>query len=323
MTSASSNPPKRQSGTRVLKRITLIQQQGLTENRAANVAALLSAIDAEAPDADVVMPTELCTTPYFGVLRDPAIWDWAEELTGEVVRAVSERAARHRTTILLPLYFASGGKRENAVLVIDPDGQPIDGQCADGRVRPHFSKVHLPAAWRDGKGLEEQFYFTPGDAFPVFDTPAGRIGILVCYDRRFPEAWRSLALAGAEIVFVPACVPLWSPGSRASTADMFVTELRTHACENGVFVAACGRAGHQRLRHVDSHFVGLSCVIDPAGAVLDTAPSDAAARLTVDIDLAEVAKVRHRLTVLRDRRPEAYDTGEGAKPRSAAARQAS
>ncbi len=294
------------SGT---KRIALIQQQGLTEDRAANAAALLRTIDAEAPEADVVMPTELCTTPYFGVLRDPAIRGWAQAWTDDLVQAVCERAARHRTTVLLPIYLDSAGVRENAVLVIGPDGRRIAGRCADGSTRPHFSKVHLPAAWRDGKGLDEPFYFTPGDGFPVFDTPAGRVGILVCYDRRFPEAWRSLLFAGAEIIFVPACVPVWSPGARASTADMFIAELRTRACENGVFVAACGRAGRQRLRDVESHFVGLSCVIDPAGAVLGTAPPDDAAQLVVDIDLAEVARVRRRLTILCDRRPEAYAAG--------------
>lgn len=293
-------------------RIALIQQQGLTEDRAANVADLLRAIDAAAPEADVVMPTELCTTPYFGVVRDPAIRGWAEEPSGDVVRAVSERAARHEATILLPLYLAGGGVRENAVLVIGPDGRRIDGRCADGSVRRHFSKVHLPEAWRDGRGLDEPFYFAAGDAFPVFDTPAGRLGILVCYDRRFPEAWRSLALGGAEIVFVPACVPVWSPGSRASTADMFITELRTRACENGVFVAACGRAGRQRFRDVESRFVGLSCVIDPAGAVLDAAPEDEAARLAVEIDLTDVARIRRRLTVLRDRRPDAYAMPDGS-----------
>lgn len=289
-----------------MTRIALIQQSGLTENRDANVAALLAAIDAVGPSADVVMPTELSTTAYFPVLRDPAFKAWAEPLDGEVVGAIAQRARMHRATILFPLYLDRGDRQHNAVLVIGPDGRTIKGNCADGSAEPFFAKVHLPDSRSRRGGLDEPFYFAPGDGFPVFDTPSGRIGVLVCYDRRFPEAWRSLLFAGAELIFVPACVPFWKPGARASTADMFVTELRTRACENGMFVACCNRAGEQRLRDVVSRFVGQSCVIDPTGAVLRLAPEDEAATVLVDVDLDEVARVRRRLPVLRDRRPDAY-----------------
>lgn len=291
-------------------RIALIQQQGLTEDLAANAAELLATIDAVASAADVVMPTELCQTPYFGVLRDNAVREWAETIDGEFVQAVAALAARHTTTIVLPLYLRSGDIRENAALVIGPDGNFIEGECADERTRGHYAKVHLPCAWRGDRGLDEPFYFSRGTTFPVFDTPIGKAGILICYDRRFPEAWRSLVFAGAELVFVPSCVPVWSPGARASTADMLLAELRTRACENGVFVAACGRAGHQRLRDVDSQFVGRSCVIDPAGGLLDSASEEAAECLTVAIELEDVARTRRRLTVLQDRQPSAYDYGE-------------
>ena len=266
----------------------------------------MAAIDAVGPEADLIMPTELSTTAYFPVLRDAAFKAWAEPLDGEVVCAVARRARTYRATILFPLYLDLGGRQQNAVLVIGPDGRLIDGVCADGSAERFFAKIHLPDSRRGSGGLDEPFYFAPGDRFPVFDTPAGRIGVLLCYDRRFPEAWRSLVFAGAELIVVPACVPFWKPGARASTADMFVTELRTRACENGVFVACCNRAGEQRLRDVVSRFVGQSCVIDPTGAVLKIAPGDEAATVLADVDLDEVARVRRRLTILRDRRPDAY-----------------
>ena len=294
-------------------RVALIQQAGLTEDRAGNVRRLLGAIDAAAPHADAVMPTELCHAPYFGVLRDTTLLGWAERLDGELVEAIAKRAAAHAVTILLPLYLACGASRYNAVLVIGPDGRRIDGRSADGSVHRYFAKVHLPSSWRDGRGLDEPFYFAPGDHFPVFETPVGKVGVLVCYDRRFPEAWRALALAGAEIVFVPACVPVWSPGDGASTADLFLAELRTRACENGVFVAACGRAGTQQLRHVESRFVGRSCIVGPAGEVLAHGPADEAATVTASIDPATVARVRRRLTLWRDRRPEVYPHDGGRR----------
>ncbi len=288
------------------RRLVLLQQAGLSADRDANVADLLERMASAAAEADLIVPTELSTTAYFAVLHDDAITDWAEKLDGELVGRVSELARAHRTTILLPLYLESGDKRENAVIVIGPDGERIDGRSADGSTQPYYSKTHLPDAWHKGRGLDEPYYFARGNHYPVFDTPIGKVGILICYDRRFPEAWRSLVFGGAELIFVPSCVPAWNPGAKASTGEMFVAELRTRAVENGVFVAACNRAGEQQLQDVSSTFVGQSCVIDPAGAVLAAAPADEAVDLVVDVDPTEVARIRRRLTIFRDRRPDTY-----------------
>jgi N-carbamoylputrescine amidase len=210
--------------------------------------------------------------------------------------------------VLLPIYLKSAdGILVNAVVVAGPDGRLIQGNVRGREPVSYFAKVHLPSAWRDGKGIDEPFYFHRGDCFPVFETPHGRIGILTCYDRRFPEAWRSLALAGAELIFMPSCVPAWRPSSLASTSDMFMTELRTRACENGVFVAACNRVGDQSFQNTATHFIGRSCVIDPAGGVVDEASATSAANLVVGIDLDDVRRVRRRLTLLEDRQVDAYD----------------
>lgn len=289
-------------------RIALIQQANLPPDPQRNKAELSGTIACLAKEADLVMPTELSTTPYFGTVRDQRLKAWAEKINGPFLTEIGAIAARHKATILMPVYLdCEDGNLANAVVVFGPDGAIIHGHSPHRKSVPYFTKVHLPLAWRNGKGLDEPFYFHRGDCFPVFRTPKANIGVLVCYDRRFPEAWRSVALAGAELVFMPSCVPAWNPSALASTADMFVAELRTRACENGVFVAACNRAGAQDLGGVETHFVGRSCIIDPAGGVVKQSPSSGADTLIAEIDLDDVRRVRRRLNLLRDRQPDAYD----------------
>lgn len=291
-------------------RIALIQQAGLSPEPEQNKAELCELIDRLAAQADFVMPTELSTTPYFGIVRDRSLEPWAEELGGSFLTKVAQIAERRNATVLIPVYLkCENGTFANVVVVYGPDGRMVQGDLPGREPVGYFTKVHLPSAWRDDKGLDEPFYFRRGDGFPVFATPRARIGVLICYDRRFPEAWRSMALAGAELIFMPSCVPSWNPGSLASTGDMFVLELQTRACENGVFVAACNRAGEQKFRNIVTQFVGRSCVIDPAGGVLEQAPAAAAANLTIEIDLDDIRRVRRRLNLLQERQPHAYDLG--------------
>jgi N-carbamoylputrescine amidase len=287
--------------------VGLIQQANLSSDLEKNKTELFQAVDRLAENADFVMPTELSTTPYFGSLHDRALETWAEELEGSFLLTIGEIAAHRKSTILVPIYLRrSGGSFANAVIVIGPDGRIVSGEVPGCKHVDYFSKVHLPSARRNDKGIDEPFYFQKGNSFPVFKTPKARIGVLICYDRRFPEAWRSLALSGAELIFMPSCVPSWNPSHLASTGDMFVAELRTRACENGVYVAACNRAGVQKFRGSDTHFIGKSCVIDPAGGMLAQASDTGASDLLVEIDLDKVRRVRHRLTLLGDRQPDAY-----------------
>jgi predicted amidohydrolase len=109
---------------------------------------------------------------------------------------------------------------------------------------------------------------------------------------------------------MPSCVPAWNPSSAASTEALFVAELQTRACENGVFVAACNRAGEQVLQNTKARFIGRSCVIDPAGGLIQMGSATEASIIEIEIDLDKVRRVRRRLTLLEDRQVEAYDLGE-------------
>jgi beta-ureidopropionase len=294
-----------------LARIGLIQQADLNADPQDNKVELCFALDEVASKVDFVMPTELSTTQYFGIVRDRSLESWAEELDGPFLSDVRQIAMHRRCTILLPIYLRMDeGRFINAVVAIGSDGNVVHGQARYRDPVAYYSKVHLPNARRGDEGIDEQYYFERGSCFPTFKTPLAQIGILTCYDRRFPEAWRSLALNGAELVFMPSCVPAWNPSSAASTGDLFVSELQTRACENGVFVAACNRVGKQSLQNTEVQFIGRSCILDPAGGVIEMASSENAGVIIAEIDLDKVRRVRRRLTLLDDRQVQAYDVGE-------------
>jgi predicted amidohydrolase len=182
----------------------------------------------------------------------------------------------------------AGDRRYNSVVCVH-----------DGRVLGNHRKVHQP--------LRENASYASGDSFAAFDTPVGRIGLLICYDKAFPEAARALALDGAEIIVV---VSAW-PGSRtdapADLADDRWTRRfdlfdRARALENQVVWLSANQSGtFGSLR-----FVCSAKVVDPGGDVLattGTAPGMAVA----DVDVtAALAAARRSMGHLRDRRPDTY-----------------
>jgi predicted amidohydrolase len=172
----------------------------------------------------------------------------------------------------------------NGAVLVGPDG--LIGT---------YRKAHLPFL-----GVDR--FTTPGDtAFHVWDTPLGRIGLLICYDLRFPEAMRALALEHADIIALPTN---WPDGSQ--NAPEFVT--RTRALENRVFVMACNRCGEES----GFWFFGRSQISDPAGQVLvELGAQPGIGYATFDPGIAHEKRVVLRpgefeLDTIGDRRPELY-----------------
>lgn len=163
----------------------------------------------------------------------------------------------------------------------------------DGRML-RYKKTHLPEL-----GLDK--FVTPGDDLPVFETMLGKIGILICYDQRVPEAARVLALKGAELIVLPTN---WPEGAETSADIMCVAR----AAENRVFYAACNRVGEEN----GFRFIGRSKIVAPTGNVLASA-CDGEETIVADIDLAEARNKRsvvrpgeYEWTVFDCRRPELY-----------------
>jgi omega-amidase len=158
----------------------------------------------------------------------------------------------------------------------------------DGTLLGSYRKVHL------FRLMQEPRYLFPGDHATLCPTPWGPVGLSVCYDLRFPELFRTMALSGAVLFLVPAQWPV-------RRVEAWLLLARARAVENELFVAACNRVGSDG--EVD--FPGHSCIVDPWGSVLAEG-GDQERLVLAQADLREIQRVRGYLTVYEDRRPHAY-----------------
>ena len=298
-----------------LVKIVLIQGGSAAEDKQENIENNLKIIDnVSIEKSDFICFNELSTTPYFGIVHEPRYFDWAEPIPGPTTDAFAEKAKKYECCILVPIFEKGNlGLYYNSVAVIGPDGEIIPGTLPNGTKVGSYRKVHLPlieAPTPFGKGLvNEHYYFKGGPGFPVFDTPKVKVGVCICFDRRFPETFRTMALQGCEIAFVPTASPIVTPEAGAATEMMFVTELQTRALENLIWVAGCNKGGYETLAGQKMGYFGRSCIIHPTGQVIAEGPSTEPAILSATIDLEEIARVRSIFPIWKERRPEAYHPG--------------
>ncbi|TRW45253.1 nitrilase-related carbon-nitrogen hydrolase [Georgenia yuyongxinii] len=247
---------------------------------------------AAAQGAQIICFQELFYGPYFGITQDTKYYDFAEGVEGPTTRRFAALAKELGMVIVLPVYEEEQpGILYNTAAVIDADGTYL------GKYRKHHIP-NLPKFW-------EKFYFRPGNlGYPVFDTAVGRIGVNICYDRHFPEGWRALGLAGAQIVFNPNAT---APGI---SNHLWEIEQPAAAIANGYFVAASNRVGAETNEYGDDAvtFYGSSYVVGPDGHFVGDWASKTDAEVKVwDVDLDQIREVRERWQFFRDRRPDAYD----------------
>lgn len=212
----------------------------------------------------------------------------------EIIAWFASAAARHRLWLLagtLPLPFrpdgvpVPGGRVRSAALLFDDRGQ----------LRGRYDKRHLfDVEVADAQGrYQESATFEPGAELPLFETPWGGLGVLTCYDLRFPEQARALAAQGADLLVVPAAFT-------AVTGEAhWQVLLRARAIENQCLVIGAGQGGwHSPQRQTWGH----SQVIDAWGRVLAERQQDGAGLVWADWDRAEQAAMRLRMPVARHRR---------------------
>jgi predicted amidohydrolase len=167
----------------------------------------------------------------------------------------------------------------------------------DGELKAVYRKIHLFDVEIDGAVYAESSAEEPGDEILVSDLAGGaRLGLSVCYDLRFPELYRILAIRGAEIITVPSAFTL------PTTRDHWEVLVRARAIENQCFVIAPNQIG----RHPGNlRSGGRSLIVDPWGLVLACAP-DLETAIVADLDFATLEDVRRRLPSVARRRPETY-----------------
>ncbi|MEY9834828.1 nitrilase-related carbon-nitrogen hydrolase [Streptacidiphilus sp. EB103A] len=244
--------------------------------------------EAAAQGARVIGFQEVFNAPYFCQVQEEEHYAWAEAVPdGPTVTRMQDLARELNMVIVVPVYeVEQPGVYYNTAAVIDADGSYL------GKYRKH----HIPQV----KGFWEKYYFKPGNlGWPVFDTAVGKVGVYICYDRHFPEGWRALGLAGAEIVYNPSAT------SRGLSAYLWQLEQPAAAVANEYFVAAINRVGVEE--YGDNDFYGTSYFVDPRGQFVGEPASDKEEELVVrDLDLGLIGEVRHQWAFYRDRRPDAY-----------------
>jgi len=253
-------------------------------NRATGLAMAEEAAD---QNADLVVLPELCDSGYVFESREEAFSLSSTAAESPTIRTWAAFARARGVHVVGGFCEREAGRIYNSAAVVGPDG--LIGV---------YRKTHLWDA--------ENLFFEPGDrGFPVFPTPLGRIGALVCYDGWFPEAWRLLAMQGADIVCVPTnWVPMPSQPDRLPAMSNILCMSAAHS--NSMFVAAACRTGVER----GQKFIGQSLIVSCEGWPVSGPAGEAETGiLTARVNLAD-ARRKRRVNdfnqLLRDRRTDLY-----------------
>jgi predicted amidohydrolase len=167
----------------------------------------------------------------------------------------------------------------------------------NGELRATYRKLHMFDVEVEGRTYRESELEEPGDEIVTSETADGvELGLSICYDLRFPELYRILAVRGARVLTVPAAFTL------ATTRDHWETLLRARAIENQAFVIAANQVG---AHPAGQHSGGRSMIVDPWGLALAQA-QDSDGYIVADLDLGRQEEIRRRLPALANRRPEVY-----------------
>ena len=236
----------------------------------------------EAKGSDLLFFPEIQLCPFFPQYEKKNVDTYCLRPDAEEIRALSAAAGEGGYYMSPNVYLEMNGRRYDTSLWIDPHGELLD--CA--------KMVHIAQA----EQFYEQDYYTPSDdGFKVFDTPFGRVGIVICYDRHLPESIRTCTLMGAQLVIIPTA------NTKAEPMEMFEWEIRVQAMQNQVFIAMCNRVGKEG----DMDFAGESLVVHPSGDVICKA-DDKERLVCCEIDLAESDAWRAKKPYIPTRRPECY-----------------
>ena len=271
-------------------------QTAYGEDMAANIARTAGFVrEAAARGAQVVLPSELFQGPYFCVTQEERWFatahPWREH---PCVTALAPLAAELGVVIPISIYEREGPHYYNSLVMAD----------ADGSLLGVYRKSHIP----DGPGYQEKYYFRPGNTgFRVWDTRHGRIGVGICWDQWFPEAARTMALAGAEVLLYPTAIGSEPHDSSLDTRDPWRRAMQGHAVSNVIPVAAANRIGHEPGPAGGQTFYGSSFLADHRGDLVASLEREEEGVLTATFDLDFLRTHRAAWGFFRDRRTDLYE----------------
>jgi N-carbamoylputrescine amidase len=272
-------------------KVALIQMN-VSDDAEHNVGRASARIaEAASAGAEIVCLPELATSIYFCTEIEREHYKLAESVNGPSVSAIAEAARAAGVYVVFPFYERDDEDEQlyNTAAFIDRRGE------VTGRYRKNI----IPLTKFTGEIGIEKYYFRPGNlGYPVFDTDLGiRVGITICFERHFPESGRSLALNGADLIFVPTATP--------AGKDMWDVELRSIAIANLLWVAGVNRV-QRDVNGSAMDFYGKSLVAGPSGEVVAAAGEEAEEILYAEIDTEQSQQLREEWGFFRDRRPEIF-----------------
>ncbi len=248
-----------------------------------------------AEGANIILLQELFETPYFCQKQKFEYFDLAKPLSeNAAVKRFTEVAKELQVVLPISFYEKAGNTAFNTIAIID----------ADGTILGTYRKTHIP----DGLPYAEKFYFTPGDTgFKVWKTKYADIGVGICWDQWFPEAARSMALLGAELLFYPTAIGS-EPTLNVDSKSHWQHAMQGHAAANIMPVIASNRIGTETDDESSMTFYGSSFISDQTGTIVEEADRETESVLVHEFDLDAIAQMRREWGVFRDRRPEMYGT---------------
>jgi N-carbamoylputrescine amidase len=262
-----------------------------SSDEAENIVAVSMLVEeAAAQGAQVVLPPELFSGPYFCREEDEALFALARPTAEHPsVRAMRALAAKLKVAIPTSFFERDGQHYYNTMAMIGPDGV----------IMGTYRKSHIP----DGPGYEEKYYFRPGnDGFKVWDLFGHKVGVGICWDQWYPECARVMALMGAELLLYPTAIGSEPYDADLDTSRMWRRAMIGHAVSNCMPVLAANRIGSED----GQNFYGHSFISDEWGDLIADFGAAETGVLIASLDLARAAKHRAGMGFFRDRRPQLY-----------------
>jgi predicted amidohydrolase len=264
-------------------RVAVAQIEPTLAEKERNLARCLGQLEAAAAEGTELLVLPECALPGYMFDSAEEALPLAEEIPGPSTEVLERECRRLGMHVVCGLLERDGDVLRNAAVLVGPGG--LIGT---------YRKTHLPFL-----GVDR--FVLAGEELPVYETPLGRIGVEICYDLRFPEVTRTLALKGADLVAHPTNFPM---------AARLQTELITlaRAAENRIYLLTANRIGRERW----GEFCGWSQIVDPYGKRLAEAGETEEALLVADVDVERardkdyVIPGEYELYLFGDRRPELY-----------------
>ena len=232
-------------------------------------------------NASLILFPKVQLTEFFPQYKGKDVSQYRLKLDSKEVKLLQSASKRY-SIISVPNIYLEEEKNYDASLLIGKDGE----------IKGIQKMVHIAQA----RQFYEQDYYTPSnDGFKVFDTEYGKIGIVICFDRHYPESIRTEALMDADLILIPTV------NTKTEPSEMFEWELRVQAFHNSVSIAKCNRVGQES----EMNFSGESIVVNPNGKVIKKA-GDQEEIIYGDIDLSDSKKIRESRPYTQLRRKELY-----------------